>query len=54
MDNLFQNMLESLMDGDTISAIYQLRALADELENGESLTEEDIVFILQATLGQEP
>lgn len=50
MNELFQVMLEYLLDEDKENTIYTLRELADDLEEGAELTSEEVIDILQSTL----
>ena len=46
MDEIFQAMLYYFLDEDKENAIYTLRELADGLEEGETLTADEVGEIL--------
>lgn len=46
MEELFQAMLEYLIAEDRENAIYTLRELADSLEEGDSITAEEVIDVI--------
>jgi hypothetical protein len=50
LESLLQDILEELLEGenDTNETAHKLRSLADELDDGNSLSEDEVVRVIAA------